>query len=113
MDEQSENPYQGNPPYTIKIPGANTILILGILSIGSCWCWGIPGLVFSIIALRLGRQATKMYADEPAKYRIASYQNLEAGKVCAIIGLALSIVYLLVAVLFGHFIHSHFPKIHF
>ncbi|MEI8136320.1 MAG: CCC motif membrane protein [Bacteroidota bacterium] len=65
------------------------VLVLGILSICFCWCYGIVSLVTAIIALVLASGAEKEYQANPGKYSMASYKNLKAGKICAIIGLAL------------------------
>lgn len=46
-------------------------------------------VVTAIIALVLASGAEKEYQANHGKYSMASYKNLKAGKICAIIGLAL------------------------
>ena len=49
-----------------------------------------PGIVCGIIALVLANKGMTFYNSNPNNYSIASFNNLKAGKVCAIIGLCLS-----------------------
>jgi hypothetical protein len=76
-----------------KLPNASAVLILGILSILTCCCWGIIGLVLGIVALVLAKKDTTLYMENPELYQ--GYTNINIGKVMAIIGIILSSVYLL------------------
>ncbi|MDR2057048.1 MAG: hypothetical protein LBP83_01965 [Dysgonamonadaceae bacterium] len=87
-----ENNYYGPQ---ISLPYSTAILVLGIISIAMCWCYGIPTLVCSIIALVLSGSASKKYKAEPANYTESSYKNATAGKICAIIGLVLSVLFII------------------
>ncbi len=73
-----------------NIPNAIGVLVLGILSICFCWCYGILSIIMGIIAIVLASAAEKEYNNNPGKYSLASYKNLKAGKTCAIIGLCLA-----------------------
>lgn len=77
--------------FQIPVPNATAILVLGIISIVGCCCYGI-GFIFAIIALVLASNASKQYNEEPARYLQSSYKNMNAGKICAIIGLILSVL---------------------
>ncbi|MDR0681015.1 MAG: hypothetical protein LBG15_04070 [Dysgonamonadaceae bacterium] len=77
--------------FQIPVPNATAILVLGIISIVGCCCYGV-GVIFAIIALVLESNASKQYNEEPARYLQSSYKNMNAGKICAIIGLVLSIL---------------------
>ncbi len=79
----------------ILLPNSTAILVLGILSIVFCWCAGIVGLTLGIIALVLASKSNKVYLSNPNQYTLVSYNNLKAGKICAIIGTVLSGLYLL------------------
>ena len=46
---------------TENVPYATPVLVLGIISIPSCFCYGIIGLTTGIIALALSNKAIKMY----------------------------------------------------
>lgn len=87
------NPYQQNPMgMQSELPNATAILVLGIVSIVMCWCYGVVGLVCGIIGLVLSNKAMELYRANPAQYTQASYKNMNAGRICSIIGLALSVL---------------------
>ena len=86
------------------LPQATAILILGILSIFfSFWYFSIIGVIFSIIALVMGNHNHILYRHHPEKYTLKSYHNLRAGRICAIIGLVLAILFftLMMLLIFG------------
>ena len=76
-----------------KLPNATLILVFGILSIVTCCCYGIIGLILGVVAIVLANKATKVYAENPEGY--TGFQNVKTGKVLAIIGIVLSALYLL------------------
>jgi M penetrans paralogue family 26 len=95
------NPYNQNV-YQQKIPNGEAVLVLGIISIVASFCYGFIGLILGIIALILASSANKTYLMNPNVYSLASYNNLKAGKVCAIIGVVLgSLIILSVIIFFG------------
>ena len=51
----------------------------------------------------MAAKAKKVYFENPSYYRIASFNNLKAGQICAIIGLSLAVVLFLIFVLNGVF----------
>jgi len=79
----------------LELPGATSSLVLGILSISMCYCWGTVGLVLSIIGLSSGIKAISIYSANPGFYTEGSFKNANSGKVCSIIGLILSVLSLL------------------
>jgi len=78
-----------------QLPNSTAVLVLGIISIVGCFCYGIIGLILGIIALVLAGKAKKIYDQNPALFSEASFKNMKAGKICAIIGLCLSACYLI------------------
>ncbi len=58
----------------------------------------------------MASSATKLYAENPAIYTESSYKNMNAGKICAIIGLILSglmiLSYVMIIIRFGTEIFS-------
>lgn len=76
-----------------KLPNATAVLILGILSILTCCCWGIIGLILGIVALVLAKKDIQLYNENPEIY--SGYSNLNIGRVLAIIGIILSSIYLI------------------
>jgi len=88
--------YSFNPQ--IPLPNATTVLVLGIISIVGCLCYGIPGLICSIIALILSGKDLKLYKANPDAYTPGSASNLKGGRICAIVGLCLSTLYFLLVI---------------
>ena len=87
------------------LPNSTTTLVLGILSIVICWCYGIVGAILGIIGLVMGNKAIALYKQSPGVYSEASYKNVNAGRICSIIGLAMSalliIWYVILLAFFG------------
>ncbi len=77
-----------------QLPNATAILVLGIISIATCWLYGIFGIIFGIIAIVLHSKAKATYLSNKAKYE-QSYKNAKAGFICGIIGLSLSVLFLI------------------
>jgi predicted RND superfamily exporter protein len=77
-----------------KIPNANAILTLGILSIVGCGLYILPGLICGIIALSLFPKAKKTYLQDPSRFE-DSFKNAKGGFVCAIIGTSLAALFFL------------------
>lgn len=75
------------------LPNSTLILIFGILSIVTCCCYGILGLIFGIVALVLAKTAKQTYLAEPELY--SGYNNVKTGRILAIIGIVLSAIYLI------------------
>ncbi|MBX3253403.1 MAG: hypothetical protein KF862_04615 [Chitinophagaceae bacterium] len=80
------------------LPNASAVLALGIISIISCCCYGLPGIICSVIALVLYSKDARLYATNPEWYTASSYSNLKTGRICAIIGLIPSILFLLLVI---------------
>ncbi len=79
-----------------NLPNATAVLVLGIVSILSCCCYGIVGLIFGIVALFLAQKDMKLYKENPELY--LNFSNLNVGRILAIIGVVLSAVYLIITV---------------
>lgn len=79
-----------------QLPNATLILIFGILSIVTCCCYGVIGLILGIIALIMANKATAIYAANPELYD--GFQNVKIGKTLAIIGIVLNAIYLIYVV---------------
>ncbi|HSC37584.1 MAG TPA: CCC motif membrane protein [Chitinophagaceae bacterium] len=104
-----QQPYQqpySPGPQQMPLPNATAILVLGIISIVGCICYGIPGLICSIIALVLAKKDLQLYANNPEAYTMASYSNLKSGRICAIIGLSLSALFFLFVIIYFIFVGS-------
>ncbi len=79
------------------LPNAVATLVLGILSIVMCWCYGLVPVALGIIALAISQRSVKLYKENPELY--SDYNNLRAGRITAIIGLCLSILFLILLII--------------
>lgn len=98
-----------NKPLQPQAPNATAILILGILSIVlSCLGGGIVGLVLGIICLALTGQSKRLIRASAESYDESSIKNVEAGRVCAIIGVCLGGLLMVFWILYVLFFFSLF-----
>ena len=81
-----------------QLPNSTLILVFGILSIVTCCCYGILGLIFGIVALVLAKKAKEIYVADPELYR--GYGNVKTGRILAIIGIVLSVITLVTNIVF-------------
>jgi len=82
------------------VPNSSAVLVLGILSIVVCWCYGLPGIVLGVIALVMAGKSAKLVRENSELYTENSIKNLKAGKICAIIGTSLSSLYFLIIIVY-------------
>lgn len=80
----------------LAAPNSTGVLVLGILSIIFA---GLIGLILGIIALNMAGSARAAVAAEPARYTKSSVSNLNAGRVCGIIGVSISGLVLLIVII--------------
>lgn len=102
FNENPENEVRQMPKTNgmkMKVPNANLILTFGIISIFTfCCCSGIVGIVFAIVALILSIKSKREFRANSDLYDETSYGKVSAGKTCAIIGLALGLIMLIIAI---------------
>ncbi len=79
-----------------KLPNTTMIIILSIASIVLCWCYGLLGLILAVIALILANKSANLYKASPELY--SDYSSIKTGKILAIIGLVLNILFILMIV---------------
>ena len=107
MEENKEitpqNQQNTNNQMQQNLPNATGILVLGILSIVFCFCYGVIGITLGIIGVVLAKKAVKKYLNSPESFTAASYKNVKAGKTCAIIGLCLSSLWIVVIIIYVAF----------
>lgn len=75
------------------LPNSTAALVLGILSIATCICYGVIGLPLGIIAIILGQKALNTYKNNPETFQKGK-SNAEGGKITGIIGVVLNLFYL-------------------
>lgn len=93
---QPQQDFQNQPQ--VNLPNATAVLVLGIIGILGCCCYGVIGIIVSIIALVLASKDMKLYRQNPLMFTQKSYSNLNAGRICAIIGLVLSLISMVMAI---------------
>ncbi len=71
-----------------KLPNATLILILGMLSILTCCCYGFIGLGLGITALILAKKDLVIYNQDPGRYK--DFANVITGRTLAVVGIVLS-----------------------
>ena len=87
----------------VAVPNSTAVLVLGIFSIVTSWCCGFiafVGLTLGIIALALSSKAQALYSESPEKYTESSAKNLNAGRICAIIGIVISGLLILIGIIY-------------
>jgi hypothetical protein len=83
--ENSHHSFQNE--FQSELEGATSVLVLGILSIIFA---GLIGLILGIIGLNKAGQCKKSLELNPGAYTSSSVKNMEAGRICALIGTILS-----------------------
>jgi hypothetical protein len=74
------------------LPNSTASLVLGILSIPTCLCYGVLGLPLGIIAIILGRKAKNIHNADPDLYK--GVGNASAGVITGVVGLIFNLLYL-------------------
>lgn len=73
-----------------KLPNATAVLVLGIVSIVTCCCYGVIGLIAAIIGLVLANKDLVVYKKNPTEY--SNYGNLNVGRILCIVGIVLNVL---------------------
>jgi len=86
-------------PMKLPAPYSGLVLTMGILSIFTfCCCSGILGIIFSIIAIVFAIVSKREVKRNSDLYDENSLGKVNAGKICAIVGLILGLVTLIIAI---------------
>lgn len=81
------------------LPGASNALTMGILSVvGALICCGPFAVIFSIIGLNSAKKATGIYNENPGAY--SGIESVKTGRILSYIGLALSLIMLILLILY-------------
>lgn len=81
------------PVAKVPVPNSQGILILGIFSLVTTFCCAgflFVGLVLGIIAVVMSSKAIDSYQRNPNAYTPGSYKNINSGRICGIIGIAIN-----------------------
>lgn len=87
-----------------SLPNSTAVLVLGIISIPTSFCYGFIGITLGIIALVLAKKDLKLYNENPNLY--SGYENLKSGRICAIIGLSIGSLFFLIILMYFFSIFS-------
>ena len=98
--EMPYNPGFGHGRGMLSTPNSTEVLVLGILSIVFCWCWGLFSIILGIVTLVLAGQGEREYRKNPQMYTEVSYRNLRTGRTCAIVGLCLAAVTIIAVIVY-------------
>ena len=91
------------PVVKVPIPNSQGILILGIFSLVTSFCCGgigFVGVILGIIALAMSSKAIQLYEKDPKPYTESSYKNVNAGRICGIIGICLNGLMIVVLIIY-------------
>lgn len=91
------------PIVRVPIPNSQGILILGIFSMVTTFCCcgtGFVGLVLGIIAVVMSPKAIDMYEQNPGAYTEGSFKNVNAGRICGIIGVVINGVLIMAGIIY-------------
>ncbi len=81
------------------LPGASNALTMGIISvIGALVCCGPFAAIFSIIGLNSAKKAQRLYNENPGSY--TGYESVKTGRILSYIGLAFSLIMLVLLILY-------------
>ena len=83
-----------------NLPNSTLILGLGILSIVfSFWYFSVLGVILSILTLVLANRDLRLYYSNTSQYTLSSFNNVKAGRVCAMIGLLVALIFFVFMIL--------------
>jgi len=81
------------------LPGASTVLTMGIISVvGALICCGPFAAIFSIIGLAKAKSAKRLYLENPGMY--SGYESVNTGRILSYVGLGLSLLMLVITILY-------------
>lgn len=85
------------------LPNSTAVLVLGILSLIFCWCYGFLGLILGIIAVVMAGSQRKLYLASPEKYTESSFKNVNSGRICGIIAICIAgaVLFLIILMVLG------------
>ncbi len=96
VTEVTENKHENAQVFPEALPNAGLVLTLGILSIVlTLCCCGPFAIPLPIAGWILGQKGVSRYKENPDKYTRSSYSNMNAGRICSIIGVVLFVLSLI------------------
>lgn len=107
--DQNQKDYLTPEPYRTlpSLPNATTSLVLGILSIVIC---GV-GFILGIIGIVLANKDLAVYHANPGVYSESSFSNAKTGRICSIIGIIVSSLFIIGYIIYIIWIFSFISNI--
>ena len=87
----------------VAVPNSQGVLILGIFSLVTTVCCGgigFVGLILGIVAVAMSAKAIQSYEQNPNAYLEGSFKNINAGRICGIIGICLNGLIILAGIIY-------------
>lgn len=81
-----------------QLPGASNAVTMGVVGLVLSFCCWPAGVIFSIIGLNGANKADKLHQANPGAY--SGHENVKTAKILAYIGIALSIIFLILSILY-------------
>ncbi|MGI9550593.1 MAG: CCC motif membrane protein [Aurantibacter sp.] len=81
-----------------QLPGASNAVTMGVIGLVLAFCCWPAGVIFSIIALNGAKKADKLHQANPDAY--SGHENVKTAKILSYIGIALSIIFLVLTILY-------------
>jgi hypothetical protein len=98
MEENYNAVIDGDESGSSRMKNSIAVLVLGILSLVTCFCYGIFGVILGIIALAISRAEWTTHKANPGQFQNGDVSNMRAGRICCTIGICLGGLYLLIIV---------------
>ncbi|HPB02020.1 MAG: CCC motif membrane protein [Bacteroidales bacterium] len=96
MDNQTPD---NSPFLKPEIPNASSAELIGILSIVFTFFFTLAGLVLGIVAIVQARKAEETFNANPGMFNPYSLNKVKTGKTCGIIGVVLSGLIIVAAII--------------
>lgn len=81
-----------------QLPGASNAVTMGVVGLVLSFCCWPAGVIFSFIALSGANKADKLHQANPGAY--IGHENVKTAKILSYIGIALSIIFLVLTILY-------------
>jgi len=81
-----------------QLPGASNAVTMGVIGLVLAFCCWPAGVIFSIIALNGAKKADTLFQANPGTY--SGHENVKTAKILSYIGIALSIIVLILTILY-------------
>ncbi|HBG69470.1 MAG: hypothetical protein A2W93_01345 [Bacteroidetes bacterium GWF2_43_63] len=95
---ENQTPYD-SPFLKPEAPNASSAQLMGILSIVFTFFFTIAGLVLGIVAIVQARKAEEAFNANPGMFNPYSLNKAKTGKTCGIIGVVLSGLIIIAAII--------------